>query len=231
MKKTISFIMCLLILTAVGSCGSKESTLTEPPTQAISTESESISEEIVTTTSTITSTVPETTTSADFSEIEAFGDIDVDSGLFNVTITFPADFVGETTQEQIDESVKEKGYKSGTLNSDGSVTYIITKKQHKEWIDETKKTINDALSEMVGSETYPNITSAEANEDFTVFTIKTTNTELSFSEALSVMAFYAYGGMYAIVCGESVDNIHVDFINSTTGELVESADSSNLKSE
>ena len=59
-------------------------------------------------------------------QLEAIGDVDVDKGLFNVTLTIPKDFVGETTQEKLDESVKEKGYKSATLNSDGSVTYVMT---------------------------------------------------------------------------------------------------------
>ena len=91
-------------------------------------------------------------------QLEAIGDVDVDKGLFNVTLTIPKDFVGETTQEKLDESVKEKGYKSATLNSDGSVTYVMTKAQHEEMLVGIRESIDKSLSEMVGSSDYPNIT-------------------------------------------------------------------------
>ena len=42
------------------------------------------------------------------------------------------------------------------------------------------------------------------------------------------MAFYTYGGMYAIFNGETVDNIHVDFVNTDTGEVISSANSSDM---
>ena len=161
-------------------------------------------------------------------QIEAIGDVDVDKGLFDVTLTIPEKFIGETTQEELDETVKEKGYKSAVLNEDGSVTYVMSKAQHREMMDGVTKTINDALDEMVGSDDYPSITEAKANNDFTKFTITTKNTDLSISESLSALALYMYGGMYAIFNGKSVDNIHVDFINADTGEIISSSDSDNL---
>ncbi len=85
------------------------------------------------------------------SELEAIGDVDVDKGLFNVTITVPKDFIGDTTQEDIDKSVKEKGYKSGTLNDDGSVTYVMNKEQHNELMKGIKESIDNSLAEMIGS--------------------------------------------------------------------------------
>ena len=48
------------------------------------------------------------------------------------------------------------------------------------------------------------------------------------SESFSVMALYMYGGMYAIFNGEDAENIHVDFVNADTGEVISSADSKNL---
>jgi hypothetical protein len=161
------------------------------------------------------------------SELEAIGDIEVDKGLFSVTLNIPADFVDEgTTQETLDEIVKEKGYKSATLNADGSVSYVMTKKQHQEMLESISESLNNTLSEMVGSESTPNITAIEANENFTDFKVTTTNNELSLSESFSVMTFYVYGGMYATFSGETVDNIHVDFINASSGEIIESANSS-----
>ena len=53
-------------------------------------------------------------------------------------------------------------------------------------------------------------------------------TELGLSESMSTLIFYMCGGMYASFSGEAVDNIHVDFVNEETGEVIQSADSKNL---
>ena len=164
----------------------------------------------------------------DMSELEALGDVDVDKGVFDVTLNIPKDFAGDTTQQELDESVKEKGYKSATLNSDGSITYVMTKAQHKEMMDGITDSINQSLSEMVGSEDYPNFTDIKANDDFTSFTITTKSSELSLDESISVITFYMYGGMYAIFNGTHADNIHVDFVNEATGEVIDSANSEDM---
>ena len=76
--------------------------------------------------------------------------VEVDSGLFNVTITVPATFVEEgATQESLDATAKEEGYKSITLNEDGSATYVMTKAKHKEMMDELRQQVNDSLEEMI----------------------------------------------------------------------------------
>lgn len=161
------------------------------------------------------------------------GDISKDEGLFNVTIVYPADYVTGTTQEQLDQEVAESdgGIQSATLNEDGTATYVMTKAYHDKLLQDMADSINSTLTGMVGSETYPNITAVEANDDFTSFTITTTSTELSMDESFSVLTLYFYGGMYGVVAGEQPENIHVDFVNADTGEIIESADSSDAGSE
>ena len=161
-------------------------------------------------------------------ELEAMGDIEVDKGLFNVTITVPKDMMGEITQEELDASVEEKGFKSATLNSDGSATYVMTKSQHETMMDEMRENINESMAEMVGSESTPNITSVVANDNFTSFTVTTKNTSPDFVESMSVLALYMYGGLYAVYNGDNVENIHVDFVNADSGEIISSADSENM---
>lgn len=157
--------------------------------------------------------------------------IEVDENLLTVELTVPADYIGETTQGELDAAAKEKGFKSITLNEDGSATYVMTKGQHKELMSEMTNEFNAALAEMVGSEDYPNFTNIEANSDFTNFTITTTSTELDFNESFSTMVFYMYGGMYNAFNGTSVDNIHVDFVNADSGENISSADSADMDEE
>ena len=168
-------------------------------------------------------------TSDGMEDLENLGDIEVDKNLFDVVITMPADLVGETTQEELDQQAAESGVHSITLNEDGSATYVMSKEQHKKLLEETRQSIQSSLDEMVGSEDSPNITSIEANDNFTSFTVTTTSTELSLTEAFSVMGFYLYGGVYGIFSGETPDNIHVDFVNADTGEIMESSDSKDLE--
>ncbi len=192
------------------------STVAAIPEESISTTTlESVEEE----------PVPESTVN-DLSELEALGDIKVESELFSVTLTIPVDFAGDVTQEELNATCEEIGYKSATLNEDGSITYVMKPSQHKEMMNELRNNLNQTLNELVGSEDYPTFTAISTNDDFTTFTITTTSTELDLNEAFSVMIFYMYGGMYSIFNGTEVDNIHVDFVNADTGEIISSSDSS-----
>lgn len=124
---------------------------------------------------------------------------------------------------------EEKGYNSITLNDDGSATYVLTKQQHKEMMEELKNTINSSMSEMVDSEDYPNYTNVTANEDFTEFEITTKSSELAMAETFSVLAFYMYGGMYNVFNGTDIDNITVKFINADTGEVISTTNSKDME--
>ena len=174
------------------------------------------------------SDINEDTTEGDMSSLEAVGDLDVDKGIFDVTLTIPKDFVGDTTQEKLDQSAGEKGYKSATLNADGSITYVITRAQHKEMMDGIRESINNTLYEMSTSGDYPNICKVEANDDYTAFTVTVKGDEVSMMDSMSVLGLYMAGGMYAAFNGTTVDNIHVDFVSGSTGAVISSANSKDM---
>ena len=157
--------------------------------------------------------------------------VDVEKNLFNVTITIPSSYAGEITQDELDKEVSEKGYKSATLNDDGSVTYKMTKSQHEQMMGELKQNINDSLAQMIGTEDYPNFKDIEVNDDYTLFTVTTSSESLNMTEAFSVMTLYMYGGLYNLYNGSTIDNIHVDFVNSDTGEVFSSSDSKDMNDE
>lgn len=69
----------------------------------------------------------------DLSDLNALGDIEVEENLFTVELTIPADYVGKTTQEELDAAAKENDYKV-TLNADGIATYLMTKAQHEKYL-------------------------------------------------------------------------------------------------
>lgn len=223
MKKSIVAVILSLVMsvTMTSGCGKKAEAPGPDPAPAVETPADQSEETDI--------TAENDDFEKSMKQVEAIGDVDVDKGLFDVTLTIPKDFIGDDmTQEKLDESVKEKGYKSATLNGDGSVTYVMTKAQHKEMVDGIKESINETLAEMVGSEDYPNITDVTANDDFTSFTITTKNTEPDLSESFAVMGLYMCGGMYAIFNGVKVDNIHVDYVNADSGEIISSANSKDM---
>ena len=214
MKKKF-LALTLLVSMSLTACGEQA---------PVSTNSES---SVVTETSTTETTTSET--SGNLSELDALGSIEVEKNLFDVTLTIPKDYVGDKTQDDLNKLSKEMGCKSITLNEDGSATYVMTKAQHAELMDETRTSINSSLAEMVGSDEYPNFTNIEANDDFTEFTITTKSTKLDLAESFSVIGFYMYGGMYAIFSGTEVENISVKFINADTGEVINETNSSDTK--
>lgn len=158
-------------------------------------------------------------------------DVEVDENLLTMEITLPADYTEDVTQEDLDKAVVEEGFISATLNDDGSATYVMTKGKHKDYMAKLTDEFNKTLDEMVGSEDYPNFTDIETNSDFTSFAITTKSAELDFNESFSILVFYIYGGMYNSFNGTPVDNVHVDFINADSGEVISSADSKDLAEE
>ena len=220
-KRALAIILTFaIVLSALSGCGSQVEEAKPEALKSTIAETEKSSEP----------ETEETTETSDdgMKELEALGDVNVDKGLFNVTLNIPKDYVGETTQKELDELAKEKGFKSITLNSDGSATYVMNKAQHEELLSGIRDSINSSLQEMVDSEEYPNITKIEANEDFTNFTVTTKNKELDFAETLGIVTFYMCGGMYAVFSGKEVENVHVDYVNADSGEIIDSGDSKDM---
>lgn len=171
---------------------------------------------------------PQASSSNSPSDLDTLGSVEVEQNLFDVTLNIPKDFVGESTQADLDKLCEEKNFKSITLNADGSATYVMTNVQHKELMKEYRDNINNSLSELVGSENYPNFTNITSNDDFTEFTITTKSAKLDFNESLSVLVFYMYGGLYSVFNGNEVDNISVTFVNADSGEVISISNSSDM---
>ena len=64
-------------------------------------------------------------TTEDSSEGEKIEIAEVDENLLTMEVTIPAEYMGETTQEELNSEM-ESGITSITLNDDDSVTYVNT---------------------------------------------------------------------------------------------------------
>lgn len=206
MKKNLFIPLIVIAMLSISACGSKNTPETSATTETSA--AAALSEE-----------------TENRSELDAIGDVEVEQRLFDVKLEIPADFAGEQTQEELDQLAKENDYKSITLNADGSATYVMTKKQHGEIMKQMAESINTSLSELIGSEDYPNFTNVSTNDTFTEFQITTKSEELDMGESFSVLMFYMYGGMYHIFNGTPVDNVNIKFINADTGTVISESNS------
>lgn len=239
MKRRI-FTIVLMILCAVSTIGCE----TKSPFESHSTSSvrevleEAMTEETSTTDSGMamveTEKNNEQADSDDdngLKELETLGDIETKQKLFDVEFTVPKDFVDEgTSQEELDKKAAEGNYQSATLNEDGSVTYIMSKEQHKKMLKGIEEGIENSLNDMIKSEDY-NFTKIDHNNDYTSFTVTTTSEELNWNESLSVLEFYMLGGLYGIFSGDRAENVRVDFVNEATGKVIDTSDSENMGSD
>lgn len=202
MKKILCVILALTLILSVCACGGQKEDKGE-----------------------IKDTEPQTSGDS----LDAIGDVSVDQGLFNVEIIVPSDFLDEgTTQEELDQIAKENGYKSITLNEDGSATYIMTKAQHKEMMSGIAQGIEESLAEMVGSDEYPSIVEIKTNDDYSQYIVVLNTDEVGFAESFTVLGFYMFTGMYHVFNGTEVDNINVQFVNEATGEVIQESNSRDL---
>lgn len=147
-----------------------------------------------------------------------------------VEITIPSDYIGEdATQDELDAAVEQAdGFKSATLNADGSVTYVMTEACHKKLMQEMAEQLDSSLADMVGSEDYPNVTSIDSSDDYTKFTVTLSSDSVTLQDSLMTLVFYMSGGLYYYFStGEPVDNINVRFIDQS-GNLLQEANSKDV---
>ena len=218
MKKIICISLLLIMLLSLSACGSNK-------TPAAATPSTATPEANITNADEGIASEDDLIDDAAWDALEGLGKIETENGLFYVSITLPAEFAGDITQESIDANAGET-YTSGKLNEDGSVTYKMTKKQHKAMLDSLNETIDAGLQELVDSPDYA-FTQITHNADFTSFDVHLSTEEVGFTEGFMALGFYMYGGMYSIFTGREVDNIAVNYY-SASGALISTANSSEM---
>lgn len=217
MKKAINTFLAAVMTISLTACGTStsEGTAANSPAEAAP---EATAETAV--------SAEEQIDNEAWDQLASLGKVETENGILFVTITFPADFVGEdVTQESLDQKAGTN-YLSAKLNEDGSVTYKMTKKQHKEMMDGMIQNMDDALKEMTDSGEYA-FEEIKHNKDFTSFDVTLSTNELGMKESFMVLGFYMYGGIYALFSGKKADNVAVNFY-APDGTLINTANSKDL---
>lgn len=154
------------------------------------------------------------------------GGVQVDEGLLTVDVTLGANFFEDKTPEEIKAEAKENGYLDCTVAEDGTVTYKMTKKQHKEQLEEFKITLNESFANLLeGDDKVESFVSIDSNDDFSKIDIYVDPDLYTTWDNMYALAFYISGAYYQAFAGVEVDNIDVvvNFIDNNTKEVLNTA--------
>lgn len=247
MKKTISLLLVTSLLLSLAACGGPaagktEQTQTEAVSETVEESTEAstkdAAESAAVTDESENETAADPGTNSDESDIEdegwnqleSLGKVQTENGILTVTVTIPADIAGEdVTQEELDADAGET-YQSATLNEDGSVTYKMTKKQHRAMMDSIVEAFDESIQELVNDDETYTFTEIKHNKDFTSFDLTVDADDVGFNETFAVYVFFIYGGMYGTFSGHTPDKIIANYYN-TSGDLLYTFDSSEMEDE
>ncbi|WP_449537789.1 hypothetical protein [Ferdinandcohnia sp. Marseille-Q9671] len=122
--------------------------------------------------------------------------IAVDKGLLNVEITLPPSFFeGEEDLESTKAEAEKKGIEV-TKNEDGSLTYKMSKKQHKEMMQELKTDMTATVDELKNDEEFKSIQDITHDDSFSEFTMVVDKE--AYENSFDAFATFSLGfaGMY-----------------------------------
>ncbi|WP_163857920.1 hypothetical protein [Paenibacillus elgii] len=148
--------------------------------------------------------------------------IEVQENLLSVEITIPASLVGKNIDNAV-ENAKKKGVSDVKKNDDGSLTYKMSKRKHKEMLDEMKAEIVKQVDEVKDGTTFKSVKNVEYNNDLTEFTI--TVDEKAFSKSMDGMAGMGLGltsRFYQIMSGvkPGEDKTVIQYKDSDSGKVI-----------
>lgn len=198
------FATLLLVVTLVSACSTNdgETQQATPPSSTASTEAS-----------------PSNSAESD-DGLGAIGDIEVNRGLFNVEITIPPEFVDAADQDNVLSQARDLGINNVTFNDDGSITYKMSRSQHRQWMANLGDDISQLLTALPAS--YPSIREVTHNRDFTrvTLTVDRNAWENGF-DGFATLAIAFGAGFYQVFNGTSPDDIqiNVDIVDVDTGEV------------
>ena len=160
-------------------------------------------------------------------QLEALGDIEVDTGLLTVTVTIPSDLALGTTQAEIDTAIAEGEVLEGSINEDGSVTYVMSSAQHTKALDELRGGIDELVAE--DEKTNPGLyDEVTFNDDMSEFDI-VVSSQQAYRDSMSMMTMGLLfnAAIFQVFAGveEEDRGVILTFIDGETGETFDTYDS------
>lgn len=141
-----------------------------------------------------------------------------------VDVTIPASFFEDQDEESILAEAEEEGYLDCRINSDGSVTYTMTKEKHDEMLNELRNTLDEEINSLVeGEDSIASFTAIKHNDNMSKFDVYVDPAEYSPWDSLFGLVFYYSGAFYQMFDGVAENDVDVivNFIDSETDEVLD----------
>jgi len=153
---------------------------------------------------------------------ETGGALDVDKGILTVEVTIPATFMEGEDIDNVVAEAKKGGTKDVTKNEDGSVTYKMSKAEHKKMMKEMKTNVTTYVDEIVNDEDFASIQDIKHNESFSEFTVVVDKAAFENSfDGFATLGLAMSGMYYQAFDGTNADklNVTVHSEDASTGEI------------
>ena len=151
--------------------------------------------------------------------------VEIDKGLFNVTITMPASMVDTENVEATVAEAKEQGIKSVKVNEDGSITYKMSKSVHSELMKELKEGFSETVEDYKSGDDFASIRDIKYNKDLTSIRLMVEREAFENSlDSLAVLGLGFTAMYYHLFDGLKAGDIAVtiDVQDFATGEVISS---------
>jgi predicted small lipoprotein YifL len=184
MRKLLLSMLVLMTMLVIAACGEKEKT------DGASNENESV----------------EKAESTDNKENKDES-IEVDKNLLSVEVTLPASMFEDQNIDDVIAQAKEDGVKEVIKNSDGSLTYKMSKSKHSEMMKEMQDQLTANIEEMKTSEDFVSIKDVTHNKSFSEFTMIVDKEAFENSfDGFAAFGLGLSGMMYQLFDGVNPDN-------------------------
>lgn len=154
-------------------------------------------------------------------ETEAESSVDVNKGILNVEVTLPSMFFEGEEIEDVIAKAKEEGVKEIVENDDGSLTYKMSKKEHKEIVNEMSTEIEESVSEIIDEDEFPSIKEIDHEKDFSAFTVVVDKEAYENSlDGFAIVGLAMSGMYYQVFDGVDAEDskVVVNLEDEATGE-------------
>ena len=152
-------------------------------------------------------------------DLEDLGDVVVDRNLLSVDITIPASFFEGDDPQDILDAAEEQGIQEATVNPDGSVSYRMSRSQHRELLAELRISITQGLEQMVGE--FASVQAIDHNDDFTEIEMRVDREAYENSlDGFAIFGIAIGAGFYQLFSGADADSyrVVVNTVDDSTNE-------------
>ncbi|MGI8315893.1 hypothetical protein [Halobacillus mangrovi] len=220
MKKLLFVLVAFLFV--LGACGNDSSS--ESEAEGAETKEETTANEDSQSSEGSSADEEKGDTEATSSDEDKDTSISVDKNLMNVEVTLPKTFfeMQQTDFEQVKAEAEAAGVKEVVDNGDGTITYKMSKKKHKEMMQEMEKQMKASIEDIKTSGDFPSIKDIKANSSFSKITMTVDQEayENSF-DGFATMGVGMTGMFFQVFDGANPDdyNVMIEVVNADTGEV------------